>query len=274
MKPRRSVIPTPSRSRSASSAGGPVPVPDVAEMSRAFTEALKSNDPAQHRTSISRPASRQSDVFRAAPRPFQLGDNVRIESLGFEGALRYLGDIDGKPGLWAGVELSGGFAGKGKNDGSVAGKRYFSCPPSCGVFVATTKLSPPTVGPGAYELKVATNNIDRSHNTVRTHNPLHILRRTRHSRSDTRSTRQDTRSCKDAHCNANSAYQQAYRGLSSLQIRFNDRKATQYARCFYPIAAIPRARQPFTSSSFPRFDESVDFLSNPTARLPIHNTKA
>lgn len=32
-----------------------------------------------------------------------------------------MGTIDGKPGLWAGVELSGGFAGKGKNNGSVAG---------------------------------------------------------------------------------------------------------------------------------------------------------
>jgi CAP-Gly domain-containing linker protein 1 len=28
-------------------------------------------------------------------------------------------------------------------------KQYFICPPNCGVFVATTKLSPPTVGPGS-----------------------------------------------------------------------------------------------------------------------------
>ncbi|KAI8993927.1 hypothetical protein BD414DRAFT_457184 [Trametes punicea] len=97
-----------------------------------------------------RPPSRQSDVFTRsasrAGRPFEVGDNVRIESLGFEGVLRYLGEIDGKPGLWAGVELSGGFAGKGKNNGSVAGKQYFVCPPNCGVFVASTKLSAPTVG--------------------------------------------------------------------------------------------------------------------------------
>ena len=56
-----------------------------------------------------------------AGRGFDVGDNVRIESLGFEGILRYLGEIDGKPGMWAGVELGGGFAGKGKNNGSVAG---------------------------------------------------------------------------------------------------------------------------------------------------------
>lgn len=46
---------------------------------------------------------------------------MRIESLGFEGTLRFIGEIEGKGGLWAGVELSGGFAGKGKNDGSVGG---------------------------------------------------------------------------------------------------------------------------------------------------------
>jgi hypothetical protein len=77
-----------------------------------------------------RPHSRQSDVFTRSSsrtgRAFEVGDNVRIESLGFEGALRYLGEIDGKPGLWAGVELSGGFAGKGKNHGSVGTYVYIS----------------------------------------------------------------------------------------------------------------------------------------------------
>ncbi|KAJ6557190.1 hypothetical protein B0H10DRAFT_2121012 [Mycena sp. CBHHK59/15] len=194
MKPRRSAIPTPGRSRSTSSATQPVPVPDIEYMSRAFADAIKANDPAHHRstrvsdfstaslspqstsfsarpssvassssaaprqperakTPTTRPASRQSDVFGRSTsrtgRSFEVGDNVRIESLGYEGTLRYLGSIDGKMGLWAGVELSGGFAGKGKNNGTVNGKQYFSCPPNCGVFVATTKLSPPTVGPGA-----------------------------------------------------------------------------------------------------------------------------
>ncbi|KIP04841.1 hypothetical protein PHLGIDRAFT_75210 [Phlebiopsis gigantea 11061_1 CR5-6] len=74
----------------------------------------------------------------------ELGDTVRIESLGFEGTLRFLGEIEGKAGTFAGVELGGGFAGKGKNDGSVGGKRYFTCPPNCGVFIATSKLSPST----------------------------------------------------------------------------------------------------------------------------------
>lgn len=78
------------------------------------------------RVPFPRPASRASDTFgrstsRAGSRSFDIGDTVRIESLGFEGTLRYLGGIDGKPGQWAGVELGGGFVGKGKNDGSVNG---------------------------------------------------------------------------------------------------------------------------------------------------------
>ncbi|KAH7097082.1 hypothetical protein BKA62DRAFT_833506 [Auriculariales sp. MPI-PUGE-AT-0066] len=83
----------------------------------------------------------------ATDRPFQVGDLVRVESLGMEGTLRYLGPIDGKPGTFAGVELSPGFAGHGKNDGSVNGVAYFTCPPKCGVFVVPTKLSWPAVRP-------------------------------------------------------------------------------------------------------------------------------
>lgn len=173
-------IPTPGRSRPSSSANQYAPVPsDVDYMSRAFADAIKANDPAQHRSSrISdvssvqhsppppylslqsgrhsvtdrsssvastssaaghtpykgdrprtptavRPSSRQSDVFgRSSSRAghkFDVGDSVRIESLGFEGILKYIGEIDGKSGLWAGVELSEGFSGKGKNNGSVNG---------------------------------------------------------------------------------------------------------------------------------------------------------
>jgi CAP-Gly domain-containing linker protein 1 len=164
-------IPTPGRPRSASRANGPPSATgsgDDEYMSRAFADAIRANDPAQHRpgprisdvssaassvasssyrppssvSSVSsvgssfppraktpagqRPPSRVGDAYprsasRASGRGFDVGDNVRIESLGFEGTLRYLGEIAGKQGLWAGVELGPGFAGKGKNDGSVAG---------------------------------------------------------------------------------------------------------------------------------------------------------
>ena len=166
---KTSGIPTPGRLRSASSVNSQPVLNSDDYASRAFADAIKANDPAQHRASFAhnpsssssspksafsaphsgrrsvagrpssvtsapptraktpsaRPPSRQSDAFlrsaSRADRVFEIGDNVRIESLGYEGVLKYVGEIDGKPGLWAGVELGGGFAGKGKNDGSVSG---------------------------------------------------------------------------------------------------------------------------------------------------------
>lgn len=92
----------------------------AARPSSSASTASRAKTPVSARPS-SRPPSRQSDASSRLSKSFDIGENVRIESLGFEGTLRFIGDIDGKPGLWAGVELSGGFAGKGKNNGSVAG---------------------------------------------------------------------------------------------------------------------------------------------------------
>lgn len=132
-KPRQSGIPTPGRSRSVSSVNQQHHHVEYISLA----EAIKANDPAQHRPSgrsssaisertktptSARPQSRHSDVFgKSTNRTFDIGDNVRIESLGYEGTLRYIGEIDGKAGVWAGVELREGFSGKGKNNGTVNG---------------------------------------------------------------------------------------------------------------------------------------------------------
>jgi len=50
-----------------------------------------------------------------------VGERVRMSGLGMEGTLRFIGQTQFKEGVWSGVELEGGFAGKGKNDGSVDG---------------------------------------------------------------------------------------------------------------------------------------------------------
>ncbi|CAE6462625.1 unnamed protein product [Rhizoctonia solani] len=95
----------------------------------------------------SRPESRQSNIGRSLSRAgheFEVGDAVKIESLGMEGTLRFMGEIDGKNGVWAGVELAPAYAGKGKNDGSVGGVRYFTCAPKSGVFTLPNKLSAPS----------------------------------------------------------------------------------------------------------------------------------
>lgn len=51
------------------------------------------------------------------------------------GTIRYTGLIDGDPAqqMWYGIEWDE--EGRGKNDGSARGKRYFECPPNMGSFV-------------------------------------------------------------------------------------------------------------------------------------------
>ncbi|TXT13250.1 hypothetical protein VHUM_00617 [Vanrija humicola] len=90
-----------------------------------------------------RPESRASTMAEAKWSP-QVGDRVRLPSHGYEGTLRYLGPTHIRDGIWAGVELEGGFQGKGRNDGSVDGVQYFECAPMCGIFALADKLSPPT----------------------------------------------------------------------------------------------------------------------------------
>ncbi|KAJ1807995.1 hypothetical protein LPJ75_004676, partial [Coemansia sp. RSA 2598] len=68
------------------------------------------------------------------------GEPVFIPVQGLRGTLRYLGPIDGKQGTWAGVELDE--VGKGKNDGTVAGKSYFACLPNTGLFLVPSKVEP------------------------------------------------------------------------------------------------------------------------------------
>ncbi|BGP56477.1 hypothetical protein JCM8202v2_004097 [Rhodotorula sphaerocarpa] len=58
------------------------------------------------------------------------------------GTLRFAGVVEGKSGMWAGVELDDQFAGRGKNDGTVQGVQYFACPPQCGLFLPLQKVHP------------------------------------------------------------------------------------------------------------------------------------
>uniref|UniRef100_A0A8R1TYF8 CAP-Gly domain-containing protein n=1 Tax=Onchocerca volvulus TaxID=6282 RepID=A0A8R1TYF8_ONCVO len=66
----------------------------------------------------------------------EIGDRV-IVSGGKCGRLRFLGKTDFKDGVWAGVELD---QPVGKNDGSVQGKRYFTCKAPYGLFAAASKV--------------------------------------------------------------------------------------------------------------------------------------
>lgn len=66
-----------------------------------------------------------------------VGDRVLVNGTK-PGFLRYLGTAEFAPGEWAGVELDDP---QGKNDGSVAGKRYFNCSPMHGLFAPAHKVT-------------------------------------------------------------------------------------------------------------------------------------
>ncbi|KAA3681339.1 uncharacterized protein DEA37_0003437 [Paragonimus westermani] len=70
---------------------------------------------------------------------FKVGDRVQVSG-GRIGTLKYLGPAEFAPGEWAGIELDEPL---GKNDGSVGGKRYFSCKPNFGLFATSRKLMIP-----------------------------------------------------------------------------------------------------------------------------------
>ncbi|GIY61456.1 restin homolog, partial [Caerostris darwini] len=74
-------------------------------------------------------------------RNFREGDRVSVTSASGPpktGVLRYLGQTDFAAGEWAGIELD---EPMGKNDGTVAGKRYFRCSPNYGLFSPSHKVT-------------------------------------------------------------------------------------------------------------------------------------
>lgn len=67
-------------------------------------------------------ARRQSSNIMEAPSEdsVEVGDTVSVPG-GMTGVVKYLGAVEGKKGVFAGVELSREYAASGKNDGDVDG---------------------------------------------------------------------------------------------------------------------------------------------------------
>ncbi|XP_062869902.1 CAP-Gly domain-containing linker protein 1 isoform X2 [Trichomycterus rosablanca] len=79
----------------------------------------------------------EADSAMKAKRELKLGDRVLISGTK-AGVVRFLGETDFAKGEWCGVELDEPL---GKNDGAVAGSRYFQCMPKYGLFAPTHKVT-------------------------------------------------------------------------------------------------------------------------------------
>ena len=66
----------------------------------------------------------------------QVGSRCETDS-GQRGELKFIGETDFAPGYWTGIALDEPF---GKNDGIVAGKRYFTCLDKYGLFLKVHKI--------------------------------------------------------------------------------------------------------------------------------------
>lgn len=92
------------------------------------------------------PSRRETLDSQAPVTPYDPCPGLAVEDYvtmvnGGEGTIRYIGPTEFASGYWIGVEL---IDLTGKNDGSVAGTRYFSCSPGFGVFVRDSSIK--TVG--------------------------------------------------------------------------------------------------------------------------------
>lgn len=68
---------------------------------------------------------------------FKIGDRVWVNG-SKPGYVQFVGGTQFAPGQWAGIVLDESI---GKNDGSVAGVRYFQCEDGRGIFTRSSKLS-------------------------------------------------------------------------------------------------------------------------------------
>ncbi|OXB84922.1 UNVERIFIED_CONTAM: hypothetical protein H355_016044 [Colinus virginianus] len=112
-----------------SSAKNSNPVPDMSRFAVA---------PAEKAPSSEKPSSTTTaDAHDEFVDDFRVGERVWVNG-SKPGFIQFLGETQFAPGQWAGIVLDEPI---GKNDGSVAGVRYFQCEPLRGIFTRPSKLT-------------------------------------------------------------------------------------------------------------------------------------
>ncbi|XP_011505399.1 PREDICTED: kinesin-like protein KIF13A [Ceratosolen solmsi marchali] len=76
-------------------------------------------------------------VLKSDLMKIEIGESVLVRPYSYSGVVAYIGPTEFATGIWIGVELD---TPTGKNDGTINGRRYFSCPNKCGIFVKIDKL--------------------------------------------------------------------------------------------------------------------------------------
>uniref|UniRef100_A0A8B9M3M4 Dynactin subunit 1 n=1 Tax=Accipiter nisus TaxID=211598 RepID=A0A8B9M3M4_9AVES len=70
-------------------------------------------------------------------KPLKVGSRVEVIGKGHRGTVAYVGATLFATGKWVGVILD---EAKGKNDGTVQGRRYFTCEENHGIFVRQSQV--------------------------------------------------------------------------------------------------------------------------------------
>ncbi|XP_035229840.1 CAP-Gly domain-containing linker protein 1-like isoform X1 [Stegodyphus dumicola] len=122
------------------------------KLSRCPGSTIEGGDPSSIRSGVTRTLSNLSSLSRtpiasnissttkSVCSKLRIGERVVVNSTSGikSGILRFVGETEFAKGDWAGIELD---EPVGKNDGSVAGKRYFSCEMKYGLFSPLHKVS-------------------------------------------------------------------------------------------------------------------------------------